>query len=129
MLGSVLIALDIATFICLVLIYAAYHVVCRRDAMLLVCIPPCSALLSLLPLIFLSSFANIDAGIHIILAALYSCIGYGLLWTVNKKRRNRGIAPAPMRYMFPAILVSGPVCFILMASIFFGVSLLISPRF
>ncbi len=127
--GNVFLALDMAAFVCMILAYSSYHVLCKKDAILLACVPPCSVLLTFAPFLFIPCPISEKAFTLTLLAVIYSCIGYAMVWAVNKKRRSRGIAPAPMRYMLPAILVSGPVCFILVASIIVGISLLISPRF
>ena len=127
--GNVFFALDIAAFVCMILVYSSYHLLCKKDTILLACVPPCSVLLSLFPFLLIPGLSTWQIPIHPLLAAIYSCVGYAIVWAVNKRRRNRGIDPAPMRYMLPAILVSGPVCFIVMTSVFFGISLLISPGF
>ena len=127
--GNVFLALDIAAFVCMILAYSSYHVLCKKDAILLACVSPCSVLLSFVPFMLIPHLVSERMTTLSILAVIYSCIGYAMVWAVNKKRRSRGIAPAPMRYMLPAILISGPVCFILVASIILGIGLLISPGF
>ena len=127
--GSVFFALDIAAFVCMILVYSSYRVLCKKDAILLACVPPCSVLLTFAPFLFFPHIVSEKLSALPLLAVIYTCIGYAMVRAVNKKRRSRGIAPAPMRYMLPAILVSGPVCFVLVGSILLGIGLLISPRF
>ena len=126
---GVFFAIDIAAFACMLLIYSSHRILCSRDAILLSCVPPCSVLLTFAPFLFIPYHVNEKAFTLTLLALIYSCIGYAMVWAVNKRRRSRGIAPAPMRYMIPAILVSGPVCFVLVSSIILGFSMLISPGY